>query len=387
MNFKLVGALGALIFLFLIFKNLFFTKTPSEIILNALEHDYAYSEEKPNFNEVLLEVRKLHEEGVKDPKRYGAALQKMQDAHLEIRYLKTSFEQSNLILEANNTRLMGQEIVAIDGREVTDWILSHEKYVNYSSAWARDYRTLGLLKEWPSTIITGPKPKRVGLKDESGKTRDVEIKWGSASALEKCVSSKEIENVFILRIETFWCEGQGKPFDNFKSDFESALSEYKDGQEIILDLRGNRGGGDNEVRYALAPFLSGEAFLYRFIHNQDELETIDTLKFPVGKLSSVKPVILIDSGCGSSCEVFASILKHNANADLIGYQTHGCAGEPVTLDFGSWSFTYPSAKVWDESSTLYEGNGLAPTLKVDLEQDLLMSALNLLSQREIPNKN
>lgn len=409
MSLKILSALGALfLLLFMVYfgRKTLFVSAPASNIVHTLRYEYAYAQEKSNYVAVLGMVEKLVASKNVTPESLREALQKMHDAHLEFRALHMKFVSSNLELALNNERVLELKgkravlprnfIVAIDGVPVDQWIDKYEMMVSYSSEWARNYRTLGLLRSFPVLGAQLPRPTTVTIRNERD-SHTLPLEWSESPKNELCVSSQNINNAFVLKIATFWCESRGasreRVLEAFKSEFKQALSEYRPGQRVIIDLRGNRGGGDEEVRHALAPFLSGRVLLYRFQYSGESETRQDYLTFEEGKLSKEKLTLLVDSGCGSSCEVFVSVLSHNALAETIGFQTHGCAGDPKSETFGEWVFTYPRAKVWHESGHLYEGHGLVPNIRTGPselryhEGDLLSYTLNLLSQRDGQNKN
>jgi len=378
-----LSALVALISFFLI-KYYIVSNSPMGWISSSLEKKYPYRDLKLNFTTVLQELRAASPMNrVQELQFIRSKLQRVHDAHLELRPAHEEFLVSGLSLSLNANRIRLNSaypklparnlIVSVDGIKIGEWISGHESLVHYSSPWARDYRAKMLLTKFPKGA--GSPPKRIAVSGAQGIV-EIELNWHSKPSrvdTETCVSGRTIGDSYILAIDSLWCqrsEGESRQsvFENFKRQFDQAIVGYSTEQKLILDLRGNRGGGDDEVRYVLSHFLQRRAFLYQFQYqNQDKAQTDYLEVGNAGLFAGKKFEVLVDAGCGSSCEVIASVLKHNTQAQLTGFKTHGCAGDPQTKEFGEWIYTYPSAKVWQENGSLYEGVGVKPQRLIEVE--------------------
>lgn len=148
--------------------------------------------------------------------------------------------------------------------------------------------------------------------------------------------------------------------------------------KLLIDLRGVS-SGDPEHAYEVAKlFASGE--LGAMLRRKQEVRRFESSDTPVwqGRL-----VVLIDRGTAGPAEVFASVLRQRAGAELVGERTLGYAGHRSTADLSTGSrlfftdafYTGPDKKPINES--------LKPDLLVSernrtfLEKDVPMSELIL----------
>jgi carboxyl-terminal processing protease len=148
--------------------------------------------------------------------------------------------------------------------------------------------------------------------------------------------------------------------------------------KLLIDLRGVS-SGDPEQAYEVAKlFASGE--LGAMLQRKKELRRFESSDTPVwqGRL-----VVLVDRGTAGPAEVFASVLRQRAGAELVGERTLGYAGHRSTADLSTGSrlfftdafYTGPDKKPINES--------LKPDLLVSernrtfLEKDVPMSELIL----------
>ncbi|MBV8202794.1 MAG: PDZ domain-containing protein [Acidobacteria bacterium] len=148
--------------------------------------------------------------------------------------------------------------------------------------------------------------------------------------------------------------------------------------KMLIDLRGVS-SGDPEHAYEVAKlFAAGE--LGAMLRRKQELRSFDSTDTPLwqGRL-----VVLVDRGTAGPAEVFASVLRQRAGAELVGERTLGYAGHRATADLSTGSrlfftdafYTGPDKKPINES--------LKPDLLVSernrtfLEKDVPMSELIL----------
>jgi carboxyl-terminal processing protease len=148
--------------------------------------------------------------------------------------------------------------------------------------------------------------------------------------------------------------------------------------KLLIDLRGVS-SGDPEQAYEVAKLFAGGE-LGAMLRRKQEVRRFDSSDTPVwqGRL-----VVLVDHGTAGPAEVFASVLRQRAGAELVGERTLGYAGHRSTADLSTGSrlfftdafYTGPDKKPINES--------LKPDLLVSernrtfLEKDVPMSELIL----------
>ncbi|MBV8200115.1 MAG: PDZ domain-containing protein [Acidobacteria bacterium] len=157
-----------------------------------------------------------------------------------------------------------------------------------------------------------------------------------------------------------------------------ATADSPETHKLVIDLRGVS-SGDPEQAYEVAKlFASGE--LGAMLRRKQELRRFDSSDTPVwqGRL-----VVLVDRGTAGPAEVFASVLRQRAGAELVGEHTLGYAGHRATADLSTGSrlfftdafYTGPDKKPINES--LKPDEQVSERSRTLLEKDLPMSELIL----------
>ena len=226
----------------------------------------------------------------------------------------------------------------------------------------------------------------------------------STGAPSRAVTSRTLpDGSHYLKIDSF--SGSG-PFDrgNFSS-IERHLQASTDARGLVLDLRGNPGGGRAAMDTA-ALFFDGKrtfaAFLCRDRNRagSDGTEALAGIRRVRPELSLVpwvsigriltffevmrgqqsfaieimgkgtfahsKVVVLIDEGTRSAAEMLASFLREQCGATLIGRHSGGECAMPasVRLPATGWSAHVATCFVATGTGVPIEGRGLAPDIPV-----------------------
>jgi len=139
-------------------------------------------------------------------------------------------------------------------------------------------------------------------------------------------------------------------------EVEAALAAFGPLEELVLDLRSNR-GGDLGRMLRLAGFFAGaQEGALRLIGDGDETRPIDI----EGK-STVMPqlTLLVGARTASSAEILAALLRRHAGARLLGETTAGkdYLTRVVPLDH-DWRLLLPAERVEVPGETL--AGGLVP---------------------------
>jgi hypothetical protein len=167
-------------------------------------------------------------------------------------------------------------------------------------------------------------------------------------------------NVRYLKISGFeWAD------DVTGAAYDAAMRFLKDGDAVIIDLRGNGGGSHPAVRHLVSHFMGGNVLEMTFLEGSKLPEQSRTLEYlPAGRLQGAPLYVLIDGGTASAAEAFAYDVQQFKLGELVGTRTAGAANNnnllPVTPGFIlSVSYGRPVHAV---SETNWEGVGVEPTV-------------------------
>lgn len=170
-------------------------------------------------------------------------------------------------------------------------------------------------------------------------------------------------NVRYLRISQFhWVR------DRTGQAYDDAMRFLRDGDAVIIDLRGNGGGDHAAVRYLLSHFMDPDQLDITFLEAGREpvqSRTLDHL--PAGRLKDKPLYVLISRQVGSAAEAFAYDVQQFHLGTLVGGTTGGAANNngfsPIAPGFMlSVSYGRPVHPI---SGTNWEGAGVDPDIAVD----------------------
>lgn len=223
----------------------------------------------------------------------------------------------------------------------------------------------------------------------------------SPASDKPCVTQEGLS----LHIQTFWC-GNNRFGEEFLTGLESVLKGLKRNDTLEIDLRGNGGGGDPEMEFALYPFVEQGSVLYdyqfkvltsphlfaRFISKfattfglesflsnfwggrrsyyfafqetgwrPEHIKRLKALKKVVQDLE-LKILLNVDQKTGSASELYAAILKDLRNCGLKGERTKGSVGAPniYSISNSPYKIAIPAVRVWRVNGEVLEGKGLIP---------------------------
>jgi hypothetical protein len=175
-------------------------------------------------------------------------------------------------------------------------------------------------------------------------------------------------NIRYLRITGFqWVR------DETGAVYDDAIRFLKDGDALIIDLRGNGGGSAAAVQYLTSHFLGADTLLLTFLEGSVTPSQSRTLHhLPAGRLMSKPLYVLIDGGVASAAEEFAYHVQQFKLGELVGAKTAGAANNnrmvPIAPAFIlSVSVGRPLHAI---SNTNWEGTGIQPTIEAAPEQAL-----------------
>ncbi len=211
----------------------------------------------------------------------------------------------------------------------------------------------------------------VGADADSGDSPALEAIW-AAAALRSNHGLTETRilpgNLRYLRISQFhWIA------DRTGQAYDDAMRFLRDGDALIIDLRGNGGGDHAAVRYLLSHFMAPDQLDMTFLEaGKDPVQsrTLDSL--PAGRVRGKPLYVLIDRRVGSAAEAFAYDVQQFRLGTLIGATTGGAANNntffPIAPGFMlSVSYGRPVHPV---SGGNWEAVGVSPDVAVAPEAAL-----------------
>ena len=170
-------------------------------------------------------------------------------------------------------------------------------------------------------------------------------------------------NVRYLRITQFhWVA------DRTGQAYDDAMRFLRDGDALVIDLRGNGGGDHAAVRYLLSHFMKPDQLDITFLEaGKDPIQSRTLDHLPAGRLTGKPLYVLISPQVGSAAEAFAYDVQQFHLGTLVGGTTAGAANNntfvPIAPGFMlSVSYGRPVHPV---SGTNWEAVGVAPDVAVD----------------------
>jgi hypothetical protein len=156
--------------------------------------------------------------------------------------------------------------------------------------------------------------------------------------------------------------------------YDEAMRFLKDGDAVIIDLRGNPGGSHGAVRYLVSHFMDGDVLELTFLARGEPPEQSRTLDhLPAGRLTGKPLYVLIDGGVGSAAEAFAYDVQQFKLGQLVGTKTAGAANNndftPIAPGF---MFSIPTGRPEHAvSHTNWEAVGISPSVEAPPGQALI----------------
>lgn len=155
---------------------------------------------------------------------------------------------------------------------------------------------------------------------------------------------------------------------------EEACRFLRDGQAIIIDLRGNGGGAAVGVLQWISHFFDERRHLISFYSGvSGETRQNHVIPYlPAGRLTGRPLFVLTDRGTGSAAEEFAYHVRHFELGTLVGDTTIGAANNPAHLPIAPAFILRVSSgrPIHPVTNTNWEGAGVAPHVAIPAPQAL-----------------
>ena len=149
-----------------------------------------------------------------------------------------------------------------------------------------------------------------------GESREMSLELGEFEPHE--ASLEDAQGVPLLRIADFAAETRGQV---------AKLLAGVDGSSLLVDVRGVA-WGDADSAFDVAELFAGGEL--GFLMNRDGV--LETFEAQDSRPWSGRTVVLVDRGCQGASEIFAKVLRHGADAELVGQTTFGFAGRSRVID-------------------------------------------------------
>jgi carboxyl-terminal processing protease len=148
-------------------------------------------------------------------------------------------------------------------------------------------------------------------------------------------------------------------------------------KSLVVDLRGNPGGGFDDAIASAEAFLLGGTVIAR-IQKRGEAEKTFTAKGAT-RLTGVPMVVLVDGDTSSGGEIIAAALQQGRHAQVVGARTFGKWSLQTVDDLpNGYAIKYTISVIKAADGKTYDGVGFAPDIQVDMDRKATAAA-----QREL----
>jgi carboxyl-terminal processing protease len=179
---------------------------------------------------------------------------------------------------------------------------------------------------------------------------------------------------------------------NFEKSALAFVRNHSKAKCLIIDVRGNGGGSTpyELIRELMdrpwrdwTTFTPSLVALYRAQGKPPAPLRIESRSYlPRPEAFAGRLLLLIDRFSCSACEDFIMALKDNGRATLLGEKTEGSSGQPYFLNLGNGlSLLVGAARYSFPDGSPFEGQGIKPTIPVELRLTDLRAGIDLVLQK------
>ncbi len=210
------------------------------------------------------------------------------------------------------------------------------------------------------------------IKEKNDTNVNIEIKRGeqilSFNVERKTIELHPIEseivenNIGYINISSF-DEDSAK---EFKENFNKLNKENIN--SLIIDLRNNGGGIVDETLEILDYILDKDSIMMITVNKNNEEKVEKATKNPI---INMPIVVLVNENTASSSEIFASALKENKKATIVGTKTYGkgLIQELLTLSDGS-GIKITTEEYYTSSKNKINKVGITPDVEIKLPDNI-----------------
>jgi carboxyl-terminal processing protease len=144
-------------------------------------------------------------------------------------------------------------------------------------------------------------------------------------------------------------------------------------RSLVVDLRGNPGGGFDDAIASAEAFLPAGTVIAR-IQKRGEAEKTFTAKGAT-KLANVPVVVLVDGETSSGGEIIAAALQQGRHAQVVGTRTFGKWSLQTVDDLpNGYAIKYTISVIHAGDGKTYDGVGFTPDIEVDMDRKATAAA-------------
>jgi len=163
--------------------------------------------------------------------------------------------------------------------------------------------------------------------------------------------------------------------------YDNAMRFLRDGDAVIIDMRHNGGGSPEAVQYLISHFLKPNTPLVTFYMGANKVDKLSALpSLPAGRLVG-KPLYVLTSGMSASAaEEFIGHVAGYKVGELIGENSAGAGfrNEFFPVAGGYVISVSVGRAVLASTGKDWEGVGIAPTTKTDVDKALEVAQVHAL---------